>query len=144
MISTELNKKGIPRYWLTNQPKVCRKEELEQKDLNFHCAYKWPNEYRSMFHVGNESGGKSSSQWGQKLNDLGRKKGVSDWQVQVPIGKYHGLIIELKREIKSASTLGKEQSDYLVNQQSLGYYVAVCYGYKAALHVIDQYLKNLL
>lgn len=139
MITTGLNKAGIPCYWLTKQPKTCRSENLEQKDLNFHCKQLWPDDYKSMFHCVNEH--KGSAFYGGVLNDRGRKKGVADWQVQIPRKGYHGLIIELKKEIKSKSQLGKEQKEYLLRQQALGYQVAVCYGYKAALKVIEEYLN---
>jgi hypothetical protein len=92
-----------------------------------------------MFHVVNESGGKSSKQYGDMLNRQGRKKGVPDWHVMIPRNDYHGLYVELKQA--STGSLSKEQKDFLLHQQSLGYKCVVAYGFRAALEAIKDYLS---
>ena len=143
MIIKQVNKHGIDTYHddVLNASKVkSPPERIEQKNLNNHSKKQFPCQYDSMFHVVNESGGKGSQFYGAKLNDMGRKSGVSDWFVLAPSRGYHGLIIELKRSRKRDSSIDAEQVKFLKRQQELGYYVCVCYGYLAAMHVQHWYL----
>ena len=138
------NTKGILCCWSEelNASKVkSPKEDAEQRQLNGHCSVKWPDLAPMMYHIINESGGMGSSQYGSALNRLGRKKGVPDWPVMIPKNGYHGLYIELKRSRKRDSSVDKEQVKFLLQAESLGYKCVICYGYKAALHVIEEYLK---
>lgn len=142
MIASGLNKNGIMCYWLQEQPVTCRKEDCEQIDLNSKCSVLWPDEYQSMWHTVNESGAGGSKQYGAKLQKMGRKSGVCDWVVMMPKGDKHGLLIELKRARKSDSRVSVEQAEFMLRQQELGYEVAICYGYKAAIHCIEKYLQK--
>ena len=145
-IISKSRKDGIIEYFDDAQPahkdktKKCPPESVEQENLNHHCRVNFPEYYGSMFHVVNESGGKGSTRYGARLNRQGRKKGVPDWPVMVPSNGYHGLFIELKRQYKKDSSLGKEQRDFLIRQKDLGYKSVVAYGYKAALQAIKEYL----
>lgn len=131
------NRDGIITYKSAEkQPK--RDEALEQQDLNSHCALLWPVEYESMFHVINEI--RANKHFGDLLNRRGRKKGIPDWHVAIPVGVYHGLYVELKQA--HAGTLKAEQKAFLINQQSLGYKCVVAYGFRAALEAIKDYLNN--
>lgn len=145
MIINKRNRSGILCYWddVLNASKVkSPKEESEQKQLNSHCSVKWPDLAPMMYHVGNESGGSGSAQYGANLNRMGRKKGVPDWPVMVPSGGYHGLYIELKRSRKVDSSTSKEQKQFLLSAESLGYKCVIAYGFKAALKAIEDYFTN--
>ncbi|WP_372943948.1 hypothetical protein [Shewanella sp.] len=131
------NRAGLTVYKpATGQPK--RLESLEQQDLNSHCALLWPVEYQSMFHVVNE--GKSSGNYNSILNRRGRKKGVPDWHVAVPSNGYHGLYVELKQA--NAGSASKEQKEFLLRQQDLGYKCVIAHGFRAALEAIKDYLTT--
>jgi hypothetical protein len=144
MIKSERNKSGVLCYWddVLNASKVkSPKEPPEQKNLNSHCSKLWPDLSKMMWHVINESGGSGDAQYGSSLNRLGRKKGVPDWHVMIPSNGYHGLYVELKRSRKVDSSTSKEQKDFLLMAESLGYKCVIAYGYKAALKSIEKYLK---
>ena len=121
-------------------PKKCRDEKFEQVDLNSFCLKIWPVESASMFHVINESEGKSSGFYGAELNRQGRKKGVPDWPVMIPNKQFHGLFVELKKE--SGGSISKEQKAFFTRHLALGYQCVFAYGYKAALVAITEYLDN--
>lgn len=144
MIKSAKNKTGILCYWddVLNASKVkSPKETPEQKNLNSHCSKIWPKLSPMMYHIVNESGGTGSAQYGAQLNKLGRKKGVPDWPVMIPSNGYHGLYVELKRSRKVDSSTSKEQKEFLLMAESLGYKCVIAYGYKAALKSIEEYLK---
>ena len=136
-ITISKNRAGIITYKpAEKQPK--RLEALEQQDLNSHCELLWPEEYESMFHVINEI--RANKHFGDLLNRRGRKKGIPDWHVAIPVGAYHGLYVELKQA--HAGTLKAEQKAFLIRQQELGYKCVVAYGFRAALEAIKDYLDN--
>lgn len=138
-IKTLTNRAGILCYKPVEK-QVDRHEKYEQQDLNSHCEKLWPVEYESMWHTINESGGKSSKQYGAMLNKQGRKKGVADWCVMIPVGNYHGMYLELKR--CHSGSISKEQKAFIKRQSELGYFCCVAYGFRAALKAIDDYLTG--
>lgn len=147
MIIKKPNRAGILEYYQDNQPPSksklrCPLEKHEQINLNSFCLHRWPVESEMMFHVQNESGASGSGHYGAMLNKMGRKKGVPDWLVMIPSNGYHGLYIELKREFKKDSSLGKEQKKFLLHAQSIGYQCVIAYGYKAALEAIKDYFAE--
>ena len=146
-ITKTRNKKGLLEYYLADQPKTTSKqksrlEKYEQKDLNFHCKHQFPEHYDSCFHIINESGKSGSAQYGAELNARGRKSGVPDWFVMVPIGKHHGLIVELKREYKKDGRPTPAEISFMQRQESLGYKCIIAYGFRAALIAINDYLTD--
>ena len=60
----------------------------------------------------------------------------------IPIGKYHGLYVELKREFTKDGKPKKEQIEFLTNAENLGYCCIVAYGFRAALIAINDYLTD--
>lgn len=142
-IITTTNRAGLTIYKPATK-QVDRDEELEQIDLNTHCAKLWTIEYESMWHTVNESGGVKKDDW-RKLRQqetfkrMGRKKGVLDWLVMIPRGEYHGLFIELKR--CHSGTISKEQKAFMLCQESLGYRCVVAHGFRAALKAIEDYFN---
>jgi hypothetical protein len=146
MILSARNKSGILTYW-DEQLNACKvkspKENPEQVNLNSHCSSRWPDLSKMMWHVVNESGSSGDSRYGGELKKRGRKKGVPDWHVMVPSNGYHGLYIELKRSRKKDATpISKDQREFLLLAESLGYQCIVAYGYKAALQAIEDYFDN--
>lgn len=134
---------GLLEYVKEKQPAQCPVEAVEQKQLNAFCAVRVPKHYDSMWHTVNESGGSGDARYGGNLKSMGRKSGVADWVVAVPTEHHHGLFIELKRQNKKCGGPKKDQRDFLLRQEGLGYACAVAYGYEAALEVIADYLSGV-
>ena len=142
MIKSARNKQGVLCYWddKLNASKVKSSlEHIEQQNLVAHCSVKWPKQFLLMFHPINESD--VDVRYRVKLAKCGLMKGVSDWLILYPSNGKPYLVIELKRSRKQDSSIKKEQIDFLLNAEYVGADACVCYGYKAALHVIEEYLK---
>ena len=144
MIIKKRNNHGLMCYWddVANASKIkSRLEKCEQQDLNMFCAKRWPDLEKMMFHVVNE-GGTGGGQYGADLKKYGRKKGVPDWLVMIPVGGKHGLYVELKRSRKQDSSISKESREFLLLAESLGYICVIAYGFRPALAAIEEYLNN--
>ena len=72
----------------------------------------------------------------------GLRKGVSDYLLPYPIGRYHGLWIELKRVNKSISKPTIDQLKWLSAMKSLNFEAKVAYGGYEAYKICIDYLKN--
>ena len=75
-----------------------------------------------------------------KAKRTGRKKGVPDLFLPVPIREYHGLFVELKRRNGRMSDLSDEQSQWIQTLTEQGYKTAVCFGWEDAAKTISIYL----
>ena len=69
----------------------------------------------------------------------GMLSGVPDLFLPVPVGKYHGLYIEMKH---GKNTLTDNQERFLQNAANVGYAVAVCYSAQEAIKRIEDYYKD--
>lgn len=90
-----------------------------------------------LYHVPNE--GKRSVIGGVKMQHQGLKKGVPDLCLPVPVGAYHGMYIELKRQ--SGSVPSPEQVWWLDALSRNGYCVCWARGWEEARQAIMDYLK---
>lgn len=141
MITKKRNKSGVLCYWLTDQPKTkSRTEDCEQIDLVSHCKRYWSEQSSLMFHVPNES--KVPAHYRAKLGSMGILKGASDWMILIPSNGRPYMALELKRSRKKDSSVSKEQTKFLLDAESVGAFAVVCYGHKAALQAIDDYLSG--
>ena len=89
-----------------------------------------------LYHIPNE--GKRSYAGGRRAIAEGLRKGVPDLCLPFPAGGYHGLYIELKRT--KGGRLTPEQRDWIDALQQAGYQAQVCYGWRHAADVIEEYL----
>lgn len=112
-------------------------EYQEQKSLLEWCSYH-PHIYPYLVHITNEV--KCNPLTGKRLNDIGRKKGVSDLFLAIPTKQYHGLWIEMKRRVKAKVTV--EQHEWLDRMNSIGYQAIVAYGWEEAKEAIESYLQS--
>jgi len=69
----------------------------------------------------------------------GMLSGVPDLFLPVPVGKYHGLYIEMKH---GKNTLTENQERFLQNAANVGYAVAVCYSAQEAIKRIGDYYDD--
>lgn len=112
-------------------------ESVEQINL-FRWAAHMTGQYPVldlMYHIPNE--GKRSRATGGRMKAEGLKSGVPDICLPVPVGKYHGLYIEMKA---GKNTTTENQDKWLAKLSGQGYFTAVCRGWEAAATVITKYL----
>ena len=89
----------------------------------------------------NPMGGKRPIQTAIKMKKEGAKAGVPDITLPVPVGKYHGLYIEMKWGRNKPTENQQWWLDRLAEQ---GYAVLVCYGFEDARDAILRYLAGCL
>jgi hypothetical protein len=92
-------------------------------------------ELRLLHHVPN--GGSRDKVEAKHLKEAGVKAGVPDLDLPVPRGPYHGLRIEMKAPDGRESP---EQTWWREQLTEQGYCAEVCYGWKNAVELIEQYL----
>lgn len=94
----------------------------------------------------NNEGKRTEAQtWHLKL--LGLRPGVSDLFIAYPTSKYHGLWLEVKRNMhyppsarKSSSWLLQEE--WISRMKSVGYAGEFCYGFECGKKIIESYLLS--
>lgn len=107
-------------------------ESIEQIHVVRYCEWnKIP-----VFHIPN--GGLRNEREAHNLKLQGVKAGVPDLCFPVPMGKYHGMYIEMKTG-KNKTT--QAQDEWLELLKNNGYMTAVCYGFDEAKAVIDKYFN---
>ena len=87
-------------------------------------------------HTPNE--GKRSYSEGRKLKEMGLSKGFPDISILEPMGKYHGLYIEMKRK---GNKLTEDQIKWLMELRARGYATALCYSASEAIDKIEKYMS---
>lgn len=100
-----------------------------------------------MFAIPN--GGARDPRTGARLKMTGVKKGVPDVCLPVPIGRYAGLFIEMKkpadREKKTrAGRTSNEQDSWIEYLSSVSYATAVCYSWEEAVATLHWYYGKLI
>lgn len=119
---------------------ACPSEHQEQKWL-FQWAEFQSARYpalKLMYAVPN--GGKRDIITASVLRDEGVKSGVPDVMLPAPIGRYHGLYIEMKRQ--QGGRLSDSQKEWLHNLREQGYATVVCKGTDEAQSAIMDYLNG--
>ena len=135
-----VKKQHADGYWIywddAAQKGECRLEVSEQID-----AMAWLKEFyhdarRLTFHVPNESD--SKPQHRASLQQQGVTSGVSDI---ITLWGY-GAVFEMKRAIKSKSSVSKEQREFLANAVVQKKFAALCYGASAFKQAWLDYLAT--
>ncbi len=144
MIIIEKNKGGITVAFDEKLNGAAERSGLEKYEaISFNgLADRLLNEDPLFFHVTNE--GTGSGRRGADLKSQGVKTGVADYLYLSPHGCYNFLAIELKRARKKDSSISKEQSDWIKSAEKSGGRAVVCYGYRAAIHVLELYITGKL
>lgn len=75
----------------------------------------------------------------RKLKAEGVKPGVPDLCLPFPVGKYHGLYIEMKAE---GGALSEEQRVWLDYLCKVGYRAVACFSFDEAVSQIEYYLEG--
>lgn len=98
---------------------------------------RWPD-LEWLFHIPN--GGKRGKIEAARFKAMGVKAGVPDLFLPVPIGRYHGLFIEMKR--REGGRLSGDQRKWIDGLKANGYCVHRCDGHQEAIRVLEDYLRG--
>lgn len=86
------------------------------------------------------NGGYRNKTTAAKLKAEGVKPGVPDINLPYPVGKYHGLYIEMKRE--SGGRASSDQKKFIAYLQSQNYAACVCKGFEEAQKALLDYITG--
>lgn len=117
-----------------------------QKQVAIYIRMQYPD---VIFHSDFGSGVKLTP-WQAKMQKMqnGGRRAWPDMMVAEPVGKYHGLFIELKREgTRLKKKNGDWATEHIAEQSALlselsdkGYKAEFAVGFEQALNLIDNYL----
>jgi hypothetical protein len=131
----------VPRR--TSKPKV-RKEWREQEEI-----YKWTQTIQPLrgfvMMIGNES--KRNVVQAAVAKRMGLLSGASDLFIAKPVGMYHGLWLEVKKNCTyTPSQRGtdhwKRQEEFQERMRSVGFAATFCFGADEGIGIIKKYLKQ--
>lgn len=137
MIRKNQSHDGYFIYWDDEAKGDCRLEVSEQIDAMAWLKEFYPDARKVTFHVPNESD--SKPQHRESLQQQGVTSGVSD--IVTLWGS--GAVFEMKRAIKSKSSVSKEQREFLTNAVSQKKFAALCYGASAFKQAWLDYIKSI-
>lgn len=112
-------------------------EEQEQISL-IQWASLYPHIISYLFHIPN--GKLRDKITGYRLKKMGVKAGVFDLFLAIPMGRFHGLFIEMKRA--KGYSVSKEQCAFGKLMNSIGYHATYAYGFLSAKKIIEDYLND--
>lgn len=137
MIAKKQHADGYLVYWDDDAAKGdCRHEVSEQIDAMAWMKEFYPDARKLTFHVPNESD--SKPQHRASLQQQGVTSGVSD--IITMWGP--GAAFEMKRCVKSKSSVSKEQREFLANAVVQKKFAALCYGASAFEQAWVDYLAT--
>lgn len=119
---------------------VARPTEYEEQCMFFdYVRIKANNDHRYKMVSSSQNGaslrGGAAAYYG--LLKAGFSNGFPDISCLVPVGKHHGLFIEMKRK---PNTPSKDQRDWLDRLNNLGYLAVVAWSAEDAIRILDAYL----
>jgi hypothetical protein len=112
-------------------------EEEEGEALCTYMALRHKKVFAHMCHIPN--GGLRNKRVAAKLKAQGVKKGVSDYLIAIPVGRYHGLWLELK---VGKNKLTTDQKEWLRLMTIQNYACVAAWGWEAAAQCIEQYING--
>ena len=115
-------------------------EDVEQATLFTWAGLKSGQrpELQLLFHIPN--GGSRGKAEAARFKAEGVKAGVPDLFLPVARGPYHGLFIEMKR--RSGGRTSEAQRKWIAALAAQGYLATICYGWKEAAELIEDYLDE--
>lgn len=99
------------------------------------------------FYCKNNNEGKRTEVQGWNLKLQGLRPGVSDLLIYYPTASYHGLFLEVKRNMSYTPSQMKTktwlaQIEFLETVKSVGYWGEMCYGFLDGKKIIESYLHT--
>lgn len=113
-------------------------EHYEQVRIFYHYSVVDRVIYDLLVAIPN--GGQRAKKTAADLKAEGVKAGYPDLLFDVAKGGYFGLKLELKQEEAKNARLNDNQRERLILLAGRGYYVAVAWGHKQAIAIIDRYM----
>lgn len=117
-------------------------EHDEQAQLMDWCREKEGDDPRYAMIFAIPNGAFTSQRTANRLSREGRKAGVPDMFLAVPVGSFGGLFIELKR--LRGGRVSDVQRDWIARLAAGGYVAVVALGARAAIAIIEAYLAGAL
>lgn len=136
MIVKKQHADGYWIYWDDEAKGDCRLEVSEQIDAMAWLKELYPDARKVTFHVPNESD--SKPQYRASLQQQGVTSGVSD--IVTLLGA--GAVFEMKRAVRSKSSVSKEQREFLASVVTQKKFAALCYGASAFKQAWLDYLST--
>lgn len=135
--ATEPKKARAPSRDLESQEQQALIEWAKLQAVPSHIPGVLPGEKVIDFLFAIPNGGARSKATAGKLKAEGVKAGVWDLQLALPIGRTHGLWIEMKA---GKNTLTDEQRAWRDRMQRVGFKCVVCWSFEEARNAIEEYI----
>lgn len=128
---------------------MTKRLEIPTENQEQRALVKWLSLHpvlKDLFCKNNNEGQRTAGQtWNLKL--MGLRPGVSDLTVFYPTNKFHGLFLEVKRNMSYPPSARKsetwiKQKEWIDRMNSIGYYGSFCYGWEHGVKIIEEYLKT--
>lgn len=127
---------------MVRRAKLLKSGELSEESIHVtviqwirkHPFFNRNKRFKLVMHFPNE--GKRSLRYGNLMNDLGMRKGVSDLFIAMAFHGHHGAWIELKSKDGYVS---QEQKEFLEDMKEQNYFTAICWSIDEAIDVIRWY-----
>ena len=131
------------------------KKTVPIEDVECFNFVDWLNKYApdvEYAHIANESRSskKDAAIRGRKLQRMGQKRGVWDYELFIPIydvdgeiGTYQELRIEMKRQRGGGSTTSAEQKRWGKIYDAAGIPTKICFGADEAIAFVKQYCQKV-
>lgn len=149
--STPKTAKNAQKTRNTTKPK----KTVPLEDIECFAFVDWLNKYApdvKYAHVANESRSskKDAAIRGRKLQRMGQKRGVWDYELFIPIydvdgeiGTYQEMRVEMKRQRGGGSTTSKEQKDWQKIYDAAGIPNKICFGADEAIKFVKQFAQRI-
>jgi hypothetical protein len=97
------------------------------------------------YYLKNNNEGKRTEAQGWNLKLMGLRSGVSDLFIAYPTNRYHGLWLEVKRNIIYSPSQKKTdtwiaQQEWIDRMNDVGYFAAFCFGWEDGKRIVEEYL----
>lgn len=116
-------------------------EDAEQEAVMEWAAWSpYRKQLKWLYHTPN--GGSRNKAEAARFKRMGVKSGVSDLCLPLPVGRYHGLYVEMKR--RKGGILSDNQAEFIRDAINNGYAAVVAHGADEAVKAITDYLEGRL
>lgn len=154
-VSRPVRRAKTPKTLTKTRNTAKSKKTVPIEDVECFDFVDWLNKYApdvEYAHIANESRSskKDAAIRGRKLQRMGQKRGVWDYELFVPIydvdgeiGDYQELRIEMKRQRGGGSTTSAEQKRWGKIYAAAGIPTKICYGADEAIAFVKQYCQKI-
>ena len=133
----KMSKSGAHRT-RSSSAQIAPSESAEQATFVAYVKLKYPTLAPYLFAIPN--GAYKSMSARMKFKREGLSPGYPDLGLDLPVGRFHGLRIEMKRKV--GSVVSQEQADWIARLNDADYCARICKGADAAIAVLEQYLHR--